>query len=150
MNNPSKPFTTDELTNGLLRTKDFKRYISNHTDSLQTTTLAAHLQLLLEQKGLKRADVIRRGDIDRTFGYQIFDGTRTPSRDKILQLAFGFGLDYDQTCELLCIARKTALYPRLRREAIIIYAIGHGLSVTETQYMLIEAGLTPLGQEKEK
>lgn len=150
MEKKERGFSTDDLTNGILRTKDFKRYLNNHADSLREITLQAYLEQLLEKKQMKRSEVIGRAGIDRAFGYQIFEGTRSPSRDKVLQLAIGFGLNYEETGELLRVARKTALYARLKREAILIYAIGHGLSIMETQYMLMEAGLTLLGQEKEK
>ena len=149
MDKPNKRFSTDELTNGILRTRDFKRYLNNHADSLQEQTLQDHLERLLQKKGMKRADVIQRANLDRAFGYQIFDGRKSPSRDKVIQLAFGFGLNYKETRELLRVARKTALYARIKREAILIYAIGHNLSVMETQYMLMEAELTLLGQEKD-
>lgn len=150
MDKPNKRFSTDELTNGILRTRDFKRYLNSHADSLQEQTLQDHLERLLREKGLKRADVIQWANLDRAFGYQIFDGRKSPSRDKVIQLAFGFGLNYEETCELLRVARKTALYARIKREAVLIYAIGHNLSVMETQYMLMEAELPPLGQEKDK
>lgn len=149
MSASSRRYTTDELTNGLIRTKDLKRYINSHADSLEEPSLSAHLNRLLEEKGMKRADVIQRANLDRSYGYQIIDGRKSPSRDKLLQLAIGFSLDYRETCELLRVARKPALYARLKREAVIIYCISHGLSVMETQYMLQEAGLSPLGLEKD-
>lgn len=149
MEKNGRRFSTDELTNGILRTKNFKRYLNNHADSLRELSLVEHLEHLLREKNLKRADVIQRANLDRAFGYQIFDGSKSPSRDKLLQLAIGFGLTYEETCELLRVARKTELYARLKREAILIYALGHGLSLMETQYMLIEAELMPLGQEKD-
>lgn len=149
MDKPTRRFSTDELTNGIIRTRDFKRYISNHANSMEEITLTDYLAQLLEAKGMKRADVILKGNLDRTFGYQIFDGKKSPSRDKVLQLAIGFGLDYQETCELLRVARKTSLYARLKREAVIIYCLSHRLSIMETQYMLTEAGLTILGMEKD-
>lgn len=150
MDKKDRQFSTDELTSGILHTKDFKRYLNNHADSLREVPLQSYLENLLAVKQLKRSDVIRRAGIDRAFGYQIFEGSRSPSRDKVLQLAIGFGLNYEETSELLRVARKTALYARLKREAILIYAIGHGLSMMETQYMLMEAELPLLGQEKDK
>ncbi len=94
MDKTKKRFTTDELTNGILRTRDFKRYLNTHAEALQEVSLREHLEQLLREKGLKRAEVIQRANLDRVFGYQIFDGRKSPSRDKVLQLAIGFGLDY--------------------------------------------------------
>lgn len=149
MEKTTRHFSTEELTKGIIHTGDFKRYIQNHADSMTELSLTEHLEKLLNEKGMKRSDVILKANLDRTFGYQIFDGRKSPSRDKVLQLAFGFGLDYPETCELLRIARKPALYSRLKREAVIIYCIGHHMSVMETQYMLMEAGLSLLGAEKD-
>ena len=149
MDKPEKTFSTGEMTSGILKTKDFKRYMANHASSMGQVDLPEYLERLLREKDMKRAEVIRRADLDRAFGYQIFDGSKSPSRDKVLQIAIGFRLNYDETCELLRVARKPALYARLKREAVLIYAIGHGLSIMETQYMLMEAELTPLGQEKD-
>lgn len=94
MDKPNKRFSTDELTNGILRTRDFKRYLNSHAEALQEFSLREYLEQLLREKGLKRAEVIQRANLDRVFGYQIFDGRKSPSRDKVLQLAIGFGLNY--------------------------------------------------------
>lgn len=143
-------FTTGELMNGIIHTKDFDRYMRAHAGSLELMPLTEHLAKLLEEKQLTRAEVIRNGGIDRSFGYQVFNGTRKPARDTVLQLAIGFGLDYAGTAELLRIARKSELYVRLRRDAIIIYSVSHGLSIYETQYMLLSEGLTELGEKADK
>ena len=45
----------------------------------------------------------------RNYAYQLFNGTRKPSRDKVIQLAFGFGLSVDDTQELLKVARQAPL-----------------------------------------
>lgn len=94
MDKTNKRFSTDELTNGILRTRDFKRYLNSHAEALQEFSLREYLEQLLREKGLKRAEVIQRANLDRVFGYQIFDGRKSPSRDKVLQLAIGFGLNY--------------------------------------------------------
>lgn len=43
MNKQTRRLSTDELTNGLIRTKDFKRYLSGHADSMQVITLQKYL-----------------------------------------------------------------------------------------------------------
>ena len=60
------------------------------------------------------AQVIERSQIERTYGHQLFNGTRRPSRDKVLQLALGLGLSVDETQRLLRAAGKSPLYPRLK------------------------------------
>ncbi len=66
-----------------------------------------YLDRLCEQTGKKRWQVIANSGIDRTYGYQLFNGTRKPSRDKAIQLAIGFELNVDQTQELYARGKKT-------------------------------------------
>jgi hypothetical protein len=73
------------------------------------------------------------------------NGTRQPSRDKVLQLAFGLRLTVDEAQRLLRAADKSPLYPRLKRDAVVLFALNKSLSILETQNLLSGEGLTPLG-----
>ena len=101
-------------------------------------------QMCLEQ-GEPREYAIRRAGIERSYGYQLFNGTRKPSRDKAIQLAIGFGLDLKQTQDLLKISRQSPLNPRIKRDAAILYGIMHGLNLDEIQEILESFGMTTLG-----
>jgi transcriptional regulator with XRE-family HTH domain len=104
---------------------------------------------LCRECGETREHIIKRSGIDRTYGHQLFNGTRKPSRDKVIQLAFGFGMDADQTQKLLRAAQKSTLYPRVRRDAAILYCIIHRLHIADTQRLLLGFHLTALGAERE-
>lgn len=101
-------------------------------------------QMCLE-RGEPREYAIRRAGIERSYGYQLFNGTRKPSRDKAIQLAIGFGLDLKQTQDLLKISRQSPLNPRIKRDAAILYGIMHGLNIDEVQKLLESFGMTTLG-----
>ena len=103
-------------------------------------TLSAFLNELLEQKGMTRVDVIHRAKLNETFGYQIFVGQRRASRNKILQIAFAMELDYLETQRLLVIAEVGGLYPRDRRDAIIIFCIINHATLQETDDKLYHYG----------
>ena len=94
------------------------------------------------------AQVIERSQIERTYGHQLFNGTRRPSRDKVLQLALGLGLSVDETQRLLRAAGKSQLYPRLKRDAVILYALQKKLPILTVQENLTKYGLTLLGGQK--
>jgi len=91
--------------------------------------------------------VIKRAGIERTYGHQLFNGTRKPSRDKVIQLAFGLMLDVDGAQKLLQIAQKSPLYPKIKRDAAILYCINSQKNILETQSVLHNLGLTLLGGE---
>ena len=73
-----------------------------------------YITMLAEERNEKAEAVIRRGEIESSFGHKLFSGTRNPSRDTVLQLAFGFELNADETQQLLKVARATALHPRVK------------------------------------
>ena len=92
--------------------------------------------------------VIKMASIERTYGHQLFNGTRKPSRDKVIQLAFGFRLGVDEAQRLLKIAQKSLLYTKIKRDAVILYCLNNQKSIIETQSVLETLGLTLIGGEE--
>ena len=66
----------------------------------------------------------------------------------MLQLAIGLGLDVDETQALLRAAGKSLLYPRLKRDAVILYGLQKGLPILTVQEILTKYELTLLGGQK--
>lgn len=64
--------------------------------------------------------------------------SRTPKRDKLLALAFGLRLDLDETQRMLKIGGAGALYPRIKRDSVIIFAIKERLSLIDCNELLYE------------
>lgn len=105
---------TEDLLNELLDSPDPVAFASKH--KLACRNLPEYLQQLLDERGLRRPEVVRQAGINPTFGYQIFVGQRNPSRNKLLQLAFAMKLSLRETNRLLqraaatsCIARTAAM-----------------------------------------
>jgi len=95
---------------------------------------------LIEERGLDRRAVIRRSRLNQTFAYQILAGTRHPSRDKLVQLAFGLQLDVDECSELLERGGSNALTPRVRRDVVIAFCLSRGLGMDICDDLLWAAG----------
>ena len=112
---------TEELLSELLLTDDPQEFIEKH--GIGTRSLSEYLQALLEEKGLRRIDVIHDADLNETFGYQIFMGQRKPSRNKILQIALAMGLTLQETNRLLQAGEANTLYCKDRRDAIIVFCV---------------------------
>ncbi len=126
--------TTEDLLKTLLRTDEYSQFQELKDNGI--VSLAEHLDALLDQKETSKAEVIYRARLDTVYGYQIFNGTRKPSRDKLLQLAFGFPLTYKETLTLLRIAGVGRLYVRRRRDSIIIFALNKGFSLEQLNELL--------------
>jgi len=114
---------------------------------MEQVSFLAYITDLCTQKNILPAHVIEKSGIERTFGHQLFNGRRNPLRDKVIQLAVGFGMDYKETQDLLKIARKSVLYPKLKRDAVVIYAVENNLSIFDIQATLSELSLPLMGEE---
>ena len=66
---------------------------------------------------------------------------KKPSRDKLLQLAFGLSFTEDETQLLLRLAGLCALYPRFKRDYIIMTCIRANKSIWDCNDYLIENGV---------
>lgn len=129
---------TDELLKELLNAPSAASFVDDN--NFIDRTLSEYLAQLLEEKGLKQAEVIRKAQLDVTFGYQIFKGTRHPKRDKVLQLAFALDCSLQETNRLLQAANCNELYCKNRRDAIIIYAITHHYGLFQVEDALYRFG----------
>lgn len=144
-----KETTTTVLWRELLRAQSVKTFWQAQSQHLAQETLAEFLRAECAQRSLIREHVIRRAGIDIPFGHQIFRGVRHPSRDKLLQLAFGFPLKLDEVQHMLMLANKRQLHPRIRRDDAVIYGLAHELTLWNTQDLLFELKLPLLGDELE-
>jgi hypothetical protein len=128
---------------------DFHSFIKNYADVMQETTFSVYLSELCKKNCLVPERVIKTAQIDRTYGHQLFNGTRKPSRDKVIQLAFGFGMTVDESQHLLRIAGKNLLYPKIKRDAAILFCLARGMNIFETQNLLESLNLTILGDDRQ-
>ena len=137
--------STESLMHKLLKTSSLSRFVGQNEKYFESEDLAGCLDRMCEECGLSVSGAIRAAQIERCYGYQIFRGIRSPSRDKLLQLALGMRLDVKKTQHLLTVGGKAVLYPKLKRDAVLLYCISHSLSVPDTQEILVKYGLSMLG-----
>ena len=63
----------------------------------------------------------------------------------MIKLAFAMRADVAQTQEMLKIARKSVLYPRIKRDTVIIYCLHNHISLVDTELILEDLDLPNLG-----
>lgn len=137
------------LNDDLENAKSIGSYLERNEVNMIPHSLPEHLRLLLKQKGMRRSDVARGSLLDRKYIYQIFDGTKTPSRDKLIAMAFGLRLSAEEAQTMLKLSENRELYVRDRRDAIILFALQRNMSIFETNDLLYEYGYTVLGVPEE-
>ncbi len=111
-------------------------FVMNNAGNLQTKNLADYLNELLAKYQIDICDVAKRGGFTGNYPYQIFGGKKTPSRDKLLQIAIGFPLDTEETQQLLRLAGYRELYVRNSRDAYILFALEKKYTIDETNELL--------------
>lgn len=79
----------------------------------------------IDEKKMTKSDVIRILNVDRTYGYQLLNGTRTPTRNCLIQIALVLKLDIDEMNYLLQLGGKSQLYVRNLVDARVFYAVKH-------------------------
>ena len=129
--------STNGLAEILKNAKDINSFLQENEAYITNPTLQEYLTELLLLKGLKRQDVIKNAQLDSNYINQLFSGIKTkPGRNQTLSLAFGFGLNNEETARLLKIAKVGALYPKNKRDAVIIHSLEKGNSITQTNETL--------------
>ena len=109
-------------------------------DAFSAPDLTAHLRNLLSCRDVSVQDVVVGCRLDRSYGYQLFNGTRKPTRNFLLRLALLLKLEEAETQRLLKIADRQPLYARNRRDAAVLYGLTHGLTADAMQELLIGLG----------
>ncbi len=117
---------TEELLERLLSSTSIESYLDG--PGVVDRTLVSYLSQLLASHGLTRAQVARASGINATVVYDVFSGKSRPGRDHAIMLALGLGCDLRETQRLLRLAGVSELWCKVRRDAILIWCVEHGLS----------------------
>lgn len=134
--------TTRELEHKIRGCKDPGTLLRQDGEEL---TLTGYLHDLLEERGLTVGEVIQRCNLDRSYGYQLFNGTRCPTRDTLLHLAIQLRLTEPEVQRLLKLAGRPVLYARNRRDAALLYCFSHRLDPSQTEELLAGLEVQALG-----
>lgn len=132
------------VKHNLKKALSFDDFLARNNDHMLDQSLSEYLNSLLKQKGLRRPDVIKDADLDKGYVHQIFNGDKNPSRNKLLSLAFGMHLNEEETQRMLKLAGHSELYARVTRDALILFAIQRGMSLSDTDKALYAKGLPTL------
>lgn len=95
---------------------------------------------LLSTHGMTIRELILQLGYERSYTYQMFNGTRVPTRVFLLRLAVLLGLDYEETQRTLFVTGNTLLYAKIRFDAVMIYALERHYDVARVEELLKEVG----------
>ena len=136
---------TSEIVKELGLCPDFQTFYKENKEYMVSADLAQLLAELLEQKGLKKSQVIKNAEFSEVYGYQIFSGVRMPERKKLLCLAVSMKLNIDEAQQLLKCGGYPPLYVKKPFDSVVLYGLCKELSVVEINELLYKYELETLG-----
>lgn len=123
--------STDDLRQELMERPDLDTYLKENQASFVQDDITGQLAAYFERGNQSKAALARKAGMSEVYLHQVFSGRRKPSRDRLLCLCVGMGLNMEETQRMLKRAACAPLYPKLRRDAIVTHGILHGLSLNE-------------------
>ena len=133
---------TGDLMNRLTSTEsheELDQYLEQIRDKYPKD-LSSYIKVILAEKGMSIADMQKRSCIDRTYIYQIMDGSKRPGRDKIIAMAVACRMTLPECQRALEIAQEGILYAKSRRDSVVIYAINNKLDIMDLNGLLEQYG----------
>ena len=135
---------TDTHQQELMSTNNLDRFLTENDASFRDVPLQEAIQRIFDEKGMSKAQLAKQSGISEVYLHQLFSGRRFPSRSRLLCLCFGLGATVDEAQSLLQQARHAPLYSRDRRDAIIIFALSHHMTLFEANDKLFTENLDTL------
>lgn len=141
-----KTHELDNIVNFINNEKELNEYLSKTISNRINLDFVEYLDKLRDEKKISKAELINNANINRTYGYQILNGTKSASRDKILKICLSGRFTIEETNRLLTLGGYSRLYSKDPRDTVIIFAINKGLSVIDTDLFLDKFNQTPLDE----
>ena len=137
---------TKDLTDEVRKASNFDRVLERCKSEFVEEDFTRYLDSLMEAHSISKTNLIIRANMDKGYAYQIFRGERAPSREVLLKIAIGLSATLEETKMLLQFGGKSELYPRVKRDAAILFCLEKGYSIIDTQIFLSDRNL-PLLKE---
>lgn len=116
---------TGDLRMELMESANLDEFLSENKNSFNCECIPELLNNLLAEKDISKANLAKLSGTSEVYLHQIFAGKRKPSRNRLICLCYGLEASFDETQELLKYSGCAQLYPKNRRDAIIIYGLVH-------------------------
>lgn len=133
--------TTTELLNELKEENcSLNKYIGKNNELFIRKDLKDFWEEQIGKCDYSKSNIINKSDFSYCYFYDVINGRKLPTRDKIVRLALVMHMNLDKCQEALKLSGRSALYPKFKRDSIIIYAIENGFSIAKCNEQLLKYG----------
>ena len=123
--------TTDDLQHALMNASDLDKFLEDNEDKFNHQDIQGLLAAMFEKRDMSKSTLAKRAGMSNVYLHQVFAGRRNPSRNRMLCICLGMEATLEETQELLKRSGTGLLYPKDRRDAIIIYGLLHHQTLFE-------------------
>ena len=120
---------TNNMRQELMEAPSLDKFLSENQDSFNRESVCELLNRLFQKRIISKAALAKQSGMSEVYLHQVFSGRRNPSRNRLLCLCFGLNASLEETQELLKQCGFAQLYPKNRRDAIILYGILNGMDL---------------------
>ena len=135
--------STSKLLTMIREAGTFEEAVSYHQTS-NDPLFNDVLYKMIQERGLTPKDIIITSGIDRSYFYHILSGVKMPGRNMVLRIGFCLHVNLNEMNHLLTLAGTNSLYPKIRRDAALIYAIQHKFTMEQANDLLLSEREEPL------
>lgn len=115
-------------------------FLDNSSESFIHPDIKAFWLSLIEKSNRSKSDIINKSDFNYKYFYDVINGKKTPKRDKVIKLCLAMKTGIDNCQAALKLSGKSQLYPKVRRDSIILYALKNEWSVFRCSTALAQYG----------
>lgn len=121
--------STDDLRQELMSAANLDRFLSDNKENFRSNSVGELFNHLFQRKNISKAALAKQSGMSEIYLHQVFAGRRNPSRSRLLCLCFGLSATLEENQELLKQCGLAQLYPKDKRDAIVIYGLINGMSL---------------------
>ena len=131
---------TNNMQQELMSAADLDRFLSENQDNFLSGNILVLLNTLFQKRNISKAALAKQSGMSEVYLHQVFAGRRNPYRSRLICLCFGLSATLDEAQELLKKGGFAQLFPKNRRDAIIIYGLVNNASLFEVNDKLFAEG----------
>ena len=146
--NRKSSLTTSQLLSIIKKSGRFSEVTESFHDKETEPVFCHFLYQLMDKYQLTPKDMIEKSGIERSYFYHILSGQKKPGRNIILRICLCLQASLTETNQLLRLGHQGSLYPKVRRDAAIIFAIEKKFTMQQTNELLIKENELPLYKEE--
>lgn len=120
---------TDDLRQELMESPDLDQFLTDNQEDFDGGRIGEMLNALFQKHRISKAALARLSGMSEVYLHQVFAGRRNPSRSRLLCLCFGLDATVEETQLLLKHCDHAQLYPKNRRDAIILYGLANNMDL---------------------